>query len=421
MTSRLVYITDDWHFRFVFDGFMPDGNEKRVQSFADIIESMNNYYHMSGGRVLAHGILYLVLTLPKAIYNVLNSVCFVGLFYLIQRLSFRDEGKKILALLLTFVLMLLFLPSFGDTCLWTSGATNYLWMALFPLVFLVSYQQKRYGICMVIAVVSGFTNEATGGMMIVFCLSYHFLNKLKLRFCNVMAMICFLPGMLFVLCAPGNGNRAAIVNQTKIFSLGVMVKMLFSTFIWLVKGYYLFLIFFVLIIPVIFRKELKRFLPAFPYLVASLAGMAALAASGTFFARAQFLCVVLLLISFLMTLKETVKILWESKDALTDKVQQIMPLTRFALYAKATGVIAGALVTFFLLFQFWSFVNETKSDLERIRMVEKAVSEQKEEVTVQKKYHFTAGIFYPQEASVSREYEALWMGLYYGIKVKIML
>ena len=90
-SNRLVYITDDFHFKFVFQYFDPLGNEKRVTGISDIVESMKNYYQISGGRVLAHSLVYLFLLIDKNVFNIINAVVFITLGVLINLLSGSEK------------------------------------------------------------------------------------------------------------------------------------------------------------------------------------------------------------------------------------------------------------------------------------------------------------------------------------------
>lgn len=67
------------------------------------------------------------------------------------------------------------------------------------------------------------------------------------------------------------------------------------------------------------------------------------------------------------------------------------------------------------------FQEAARDDRNRMNIIETSVQNGEDVVYVNKSPRYTAGIFYPEEGSISREYEALWMGLYYGIKIQTLL
>lgn len=451
LTSSLEYITDDWHFRFVFTGFMPGENETRVKNAKDVITSMQCYYRLSGGRVFAHGLLYFVLFLPKMIYNMLNAFVFVMMTWLTEKLSCQKREKDVLFLVWLIVLLFFFLPSFGDTCLWTSGSVNYLWMSLFPLLFLLVHEKGWWGISLPLALLSGFTNETTGGVLAVYLITQAFLaiwssrkseklqvsgdlskmdslspqknpTEIKKMWLGILCQIaCMLPGMFFILKAPGNLNRAQVVNQTKIFEPQVTFSMLGKTAQWIFQNYYFVMILFVIGMPIYFRREFRKFLPAIPYFIASIAGMTALSLSGTFLRRAQFLNVILLLIAFLITLEATAECIRIHSLELQEKFRKLMPIEKGKAYLKALKGLVCILFAIYFLFQFKCFFDAASLDRKRMAQIEQSVARGDELVTVSKKIRYTAGAFYPEESSISETYEVLWMGLYYGIEIRVML
>lgn len=150
LTFSFSYISDDLHFKFVFYGFNPDGRDKRIENLADVVLSLKNYYKMSGGRILAHTVLYTVNCFSKPVFDLLNAAAFSIFGLLIRKLAeqtsetqFRCTSRFILPII--YLLSFVFLPSFGDTAIWMSGSINYLWMSLIPLTLLsllLGYKSK---------------------------------------------------------------------------------------------------------------------------------------------------------------------------------------------------------------------------------------------------------------------------------------
>jgi len=420
LTSMLGYFTDDWHFRFVFNGFMPEGNEQRVSNIEDIVISMKNYYQLSGGRVFAHSILYGLLMLPKWVFNIMNACIFVCVGRLIYKLAYEKKEYEAEYLFLVFMLLFLWLPSFGDTSLWLSGSVNYMWMSLFPLSFLYFMQKGNYWKSLFAAFFSGFTNEATAGVLIVYLIAKHLMEKKKIGWRELLQMTMMLPGTFFVLMAPGNYNRAQIINQTEVFSAKVTLKMLTRTLIWMVKGPYIFLIAAILFFTIFFWQKKGRFIIVWSYLAASVAGMMALSLSGTFLVRAQYINVILLIIAFVKSISVSMGCFVEEKDQNSFRVSRYLPIAKLRHYCRWTAIIAVFLIISYMIFQVICFTRAAISDIERMHVIEEAVIDRKETIMVSKNIHFTAGAFYPEEGAASKEYEALWMGMYYGIKINVL-
>ena len=53
LTANCGFITDDYHFLFVWKDFEPQINDKPINGLSDILLSMTNYYNYSGGRIIA--------------------------------------------------------------------------------------------------------------------------------------------------------------------------------------------------------------------------------------------------------------------------------------------------------------------------------------------------------------------------------
>ncbi|WP_024860842.1 DUF6056 family protein [Ruminococcus flavefaciens] len=218
------YISDDWHFFFVWDAFYPHNNTQRVRSLGDIITSMQNYYNLSGGRVIPHFLTYCFLTVNKNIYNVCNSLMYPFLCWFLYRITRELSGSKNKWLYPIITLMTFFFCfAFGDNVLWLSGSINYMWMAV-PFLGCISWLICRYDkasflekICIIpLFMFSAATNETTGGMLAVAIILFMpFLPK-KQYFFLFIYLLVLIPGICFVVLAPGNRVRSEEIEQIKI-------------------------------------------------------------------------------------------------------------------------------------------------------------------------------------------------------------
>ena len=215
------YFSDDWHFFFKWEYFDPINNVERIESLKDIFYSAQNYYNLSGGRVIAHFLTFCVLTADKVVFNILNALIFTAFCWLLYRIANavmkHDKPWTFpLIVLMTFC----FIPVFGDDMLWISGSVNYMWMAvpfLGCILWLLERTEKAgtaEKICIIpLFMFSAATGEITGGMLGVAIILYIIINGKKNIAWLTGYIVSLIPGMWLVLLAPGNQVRKASINS----------------------------------------------------------------------------------------------------------------------------------------------------------------------------------------------------------------
>lgn len=130
-------ISDDYRYLYSF----ADGT--RIESLADVFHSQVAHYSNMNGRVITHALCQTFLLLGKPVFNVINSAAFVGLGLLIYYIAFLSFKRlRIHWLIVIYLLMWVMPPFFGESYLWVSGASNYLYGPLLVLLFLLPY--RRY-------------------------------------------------------------------------------------------------------------------------------------------------------------------------------------------------------------------------------------------------------------------------------------
>ena len=83
LNKNTHYVSDDFRYHFMYEGFLPDKTPRRITNLKDIFYSMYNHYFMWGGRITAHALVQFILIFDKSIFNLVNSIVFVGLALLI--------------------------------------------------------------------------------------------------------------------------------------------------------------------------------------------------------------------------------------------------------------------------------------------------------------------------------------------------
>lgn len=255
---------DDYVYSFIWEGHalnMPLSAEAvRIQNFLDIFASLKLHYMTWGGRLVAHFFLMLFLWVGKFWFNFINAAMVVLLCFCIQWLA--HEGRitldiSIKKLALTFFCLWAFTFNFSGVMLWMAGSCNYLWTAVFLLLFLIPYVRHyftkgniSYRKWMVPALaVQGFlagnANENTIGwigLTGIFYL-YHVWKKKTLQPWMISGFIGLSLGFGLLILAPGNFSRLMLdanVKDSLIDHISIMwFSLTFQNFLWfyLWKGY----------------------------------------------------------------------------------------------------------------------------------------------------------------------------------------
>ncbi|MCM1333587.1 MAG: DUF6056 family protein [Bacteroides sp.] len=338
LTARCPYVSDDYHFKFVWLDFTPCGFDRRIGGLPDIFESMANYYRLSGGRVLCHFLGYLLLWFDKGLFNVLNALVFVALGLLLSETALA--GRRLVrcpALLpLTLLFLFFYLPQFGDNVLWLSGSVNYLWSsALLIAAVFVSERHFRSptagslaATCLLV-LLSSFTNEITGGMLIVLFLLRSLFGKGSLRD-RLLPPLFALPGIVFVVTAPGNAARSAAIEEVPFLSPSEILPLIpkYLSFLFSNTMYILFLLLLLLRFVVLTRREgVKRAIFETRFFLAGAAGLAALSMSGVYIRRPLMLPMALIAVDYIKAALFAYELLTRDPDRLFRRVLKDRPLS----------------------------------------------------------------------------------------------
>lgn len=183
----------------------------------DIFKREYVQYMTWTGRSVAHIIARIFLAMPKIIFDICNSLCFVYFTYLIYLHVTKDSDKKhVILYIIICLLVFLCVPLFGQTVLWETGSCNYLWTTTIVLHFLLPYRlspESKHNVVLMLlgGIVAGWTNENTGGaliLMILFILAYKLYKKEKIHSWMITGLVGGIVGFLAMVLAPGNKVRA---------------------------------------------------------------------------------------------------------------------------------------------------------------------------------------------------------------------
>ncbi|EKE4876381.1 hypothetical protein OU146_002283, partial [Enterococcus faecalis] len=127
------------------------------------------------------------------------------------------------------MLIVLFVPRFGETILWETGSINYLWTFGIMLTFISIYHWKiiknvspvmKYAsfFMFIFGLIAGWCNENTSGGLILLTISYIFIewkinNKKVLNWMKFGLLGEFI-GFLIMLSSPGNKMRSTFFERS---------------------------------------------------------------------------------------------------------------------------------------------------------------------------------------------------------------
>ena len=189
--SLTSYVMDDYQYMYLSDG------SRRVSSLIDVYNELKLMYLSWGGRVFAHFFAYTFLMFPKWIFNIVNSLVYVGNIYLIYLIVMNKKR---------------FFPAFGQVFLWLDGSCNYSFTLLFQLLFIYKILNIKNSkistiiLYMIISLFAGMCNENSSLSLIVLLIIYMIVNRKNMKV-KVLSLISLICGYLFMFLAPGNYVR----------------------------------------------------------------------------------------------------------------------------------------------------------------------------------------------------------------------
>ena len=202
-------------------------------SIGDVFREEYKQYMNWNGRSVLQIILKFAMLMPKSMFNVLNSLCYVATMLLIYwNIKGRKEYDVFLYVLIN-ICVWVFCVDFSQTILWVAGACNYLWGIFIILGFVTLYRyflqkggdinnRMLAGIALfVTGLLAGWGNENTSGGMILIVLlltlKYYFENK-KMEKVMYAGIAGNFVGFAFLLLAPGNEVRGAMAKASESYT-----------------------------------------------------------------------------------------------------------------------------------------------------------------------------------------------------------
>lgn len=94
--NRLTLFTsDDFTYHYVYQGYLPTSHPKRIHGILSIIESQINHWKMWNGRFVAHTMVQFILQFKKIYFDIINTLIYLILIWLIILIGKTKEVGKI--------------------------------------------------------------------------------------------------------------------------------------------------------------------------------------------------------------------------------------------------------------------------------------------------------------------------------------
>ena len=204
---------------WVVDDILKGEGVKQIHSFKDYFKELWGFYFSWGGRIWGEFFAYLFLSIPKRIFDIINTfgyLVFVGLIYV--NITGKMKFSPSLFVLINFLLFAC-LPAFGQDILWISGTANYMWSSLIPLLYMTFWRFYLHRernwmnsipvviVLMCLGILSGWSNENVSVSLILLAAGYMRLYREKYsmipRFAKT-GIVSLVIGSLILWLAPGN-------------------------------------------------------------------------------------------------------------------------------------------------------------------------------------------------------------------------
>lgn len=221
------YVVDDYAYMYSWR----DG--ARITNVLQIFPSMASHYSIMNGRIVAHFMAQLFLLLPHTLFRFVNAGMFTFLICLIYYIANRKNKHNPFFVFLIFGLIFLFQKAFGQVNLWLDGSCNYLWCAVFNMLFLCPYILKfqddkeiKGWISRALFVISGFfvgcygenASLATLIMILLFLGLSVGLKKQRIKPYLMLAVITYFIGFMIMMKAPATArNKLGDVGLMALF------------------------------------------------------------------------------------------------------------------------------------------------------------------------------------------------------------
>ena len=227
---------DDYSYAFIWNGkdkgnlMNGIGKRERVKSVKDIFISQYSHYLTWSGRFTAHFLIQFFILIGKKFFNIINTIAFVVLIFLIYKLGIIENGKtgfEFVSSDLVFWILFCYwfcIPSLLITSFWICGSCVYMFMAVLQCSFIIPYALNYFNPCdfnigfmIVLGFLAGFSNEFGGAGVFFFtlgCIISSFVSNYNyISSWQVLGFLAFCAGYAALIFAPGNFVHVQLLRE----------------------------------------------------------------------------------------------------------------------------------------------------------------------------------------------------------------
>ena len=223
LNYNTALVSDDYIYQFVFENRMPTTQTKRLSNIFELFPSMANHWRLWGGRVTVHFLLQLCFLIGINFFNIINSIMFIILGYLIYKHINNTKEIKLTTLISIYATIFLFTPQPGATLLWKSGSANYMWASVLFLCMTLIYKKhfdnknniknttSNLILLLLFGLFIGCTSENGGIALIITLILFIITYKIKynkIPYWAYSGLIGTIISYILLLISPGNYIRA---------------------------------------------------------------------------------------------------------------------------------------------------------------------------------------------------------------------
>lgn len=264
--NRLTLFTsDDFTYHYVYQGYLPTSHPKRIHGILSIIEFQINHWKMWNGRFVAHTMVQFILQFKKIYFDIINTLIYLILIWLIILIGKTKEVGKIrpAVYILSFIYFWFYLPEIGKSVLWISGSCNYLWTSVIYLTYflcIISITNKEVPLfkgfeIVLLGFLAGASNENSSPatlLMAFIYLAIHYPYRSKGTKYGIASLFTGGLGFLLMLKSPGSQKRGAMTLTIDIVKDNF--KMIFDN---LIHNYWFIYTLIILFIILLVVKKVK--------------------------------------------------------------------------------------------------------------------------------------------------------------------
>ncbi|WP_408072100.1 DUF6056 family protein [Butyrivibrio sp. JL13D10] len=221
---------------------------QQASSFFELFAQEHHQYMTWTGRSVAHLMLRIIMYVDmhtfggRVFFNIIAAVLFTVLSLLVYLNANNNVRYDVSTYWMGLLLIWIFGVSFGQTVLWETGACNYLFTTTIVMTMVTifrsgyrknnnsSFSAINVALLFVLGVLAGWCNENTsGGLLLLMIITAVYYRKVYAW--SVSAMAGTFVGLLFMVLAPGNGERSQYLEEAHAGLLGMAARFLKITLV----------------------------------------------------------------------------------------------------------------------------------------------------------------------------------------------